>query len=76
MKVESPATLRSLGTGILQKLGVDRIAERAKVYDIWEVVRHRIQWIGITLVWIDEAHDMFRAAASSETDNMFKMLKS
>lgn len=74
-KVESPATLRSLGVAILGKLGAEGVAERTKVYDIWNMVRFRLARSGITLLWLDEAHDLFRSATSAETDNMFKMLK-
>lgn len=76
VKVESPATLRSLGAEILRKLGVDTVSERAKVYEIWAMVRHRLAVMGISVLWLDEAHDMFKSATSAETDNMFKMLKS
>ncbi|WP_299027986.1 TniB family NTP-binding protein [uncultured Sulfitobacter sp.] len=75
MKVESPATLRSLGVAILGKLGAEGVAERTKVYDVWNMVRFRLARRGITLLWLDEAHDLFRSATSAETDNMFKMLK-
>ncbi|WP_299928769.1 TniB family NTP-binding protein [uncultured Pelagimonas sp.] len=75
VKVEAPATLRSLGVSILKKLGVDELSDRAKVYSIWEMVRYRLQLMEITLVWIDEAHDMFKSASGAEIDNMFKMLK-
>ncbi|KQI69199.1 hypothetical protein AN189_06455 [Loktanella sp. 3ANDIMAR09] len=76
IKVESPATQKSLGTTILEKLGVDHIAERAKVWEIWRAVRVRLDRMGITLLWIDEAQDMFKDTAATETDNMLKMLKS
>lgn len=84
LKVESPATLRSLGVDFLKKLGVDQVSDRAKVYDIWSMVRHRIELMGISLVWIDEAQDMFpkgedgegRVKFSAEVENMFKMIKS
>jgi len=76
VKVESPATLRSLGCEVLRKLGVDTVSDRAKVYDIWAMVRHRLAVMGISVLWLDEAHDMFKSATSIETDNMFKMLKS
>jgi hypothetical protein len=75
VKVESPATLRSLGALILKKLGVDKISDRAKVYEVWDMVRHRIALMGIQLLWLDEAHDLFGQTASVETNNMFKMLK-
>lgn len=75
VKVESPATLRSLGIVILKKLGVDKVSDRAKVYEVWDMVRHRLALMGIQLLWLDEAHDLFGQTASAETNNMFKMLK-
>ena len=75
MKVESPATLRSLGVAILDKLGAEGVGERTKVYEVWNMVRHCLARRGITLVWLDEAHDLFRSTTSTEMSNMFKMLK-
>ncbi|WP_370270421.1 TniB family NTP-binding protein [Nioella sp.] len=75
MKVESPATLRSLGVDMLKKLGIDRVADRTKVYEVWDMVRRRLRILGITLVWIDEAQDMFKETLAAETQSMFKMLK-
>lgn len=75
-QVSSPATLKSLGLGILAKLGVDSVAERVKVWDIWKQVHHRLEVMGISLLWIDEAHDMFRSASAAELDSMLRMLKS
>lgn len=76
VKVASPATLRSLACQFLEVLGLNKVSERAKVHELWTLVRHRLQVLDITLVVIDEAHDMFRATAPSETDAMFRMLKS
>lgn len=75
LKVESPATLRSLGVAVLGKLDAVGVSERTKVYDIWNMVRFRLARRGVTLLWLDEAHDLFRSATSTETNNMFKMLK-
>jgi hypothetical protein len=75
VKVEAPATLRSLGVAILAKLDAVGVAERTKVYDVWNMVRFRLARRGVTLLWLDEAHDLFRSAASAETHNMFRMLK-
>jgi len=75
VKVEAPATLRSLGVDILKKLDIDKVSDRARVYEIWDMVRFRLRLMGVTLVWIDEAHDMFKSASGTETENMFKMLK-
>ena len=75
VKVETLATLRSLGVEILKKMDVDKVSERARVYDIWDMVRFRLKVMGISLLWIDEAHDMFKSTSGAETENMFKMLK-
>ena len=75
VKVESPATLRSLGVDILKKLGIDRVADRTKVYDVWDMVRKRLQIMDIKLLWIDEAHDLFSENITAETNAMFRMLK-
>jgi|GEM_PF-888697 hypothetical protein len=75
VKVESPATLRSLGVDMLKKLGIDHVADRTKVYEIWYLVRRRLRILGVTLVWIDEAQDMFKETMAAETQSMFKMLK-
>ena len=75
VKVEAPATLKSLGVDILRKLGIDMVSDRTKVYQIWRMVRHRLQLMGVTLLLIDEAHDMFKSTSGTETENMFKMLK-
>ena len=76
VKVESPATLRSLGGSILKMLGMDAVSERAKVYDVWDLVRFRLRTNGLALLWLDEAHDLFRKTRSAETASMLKMLKS
>ena len=75
VKVEAPATLRSLGVQTLKKLGVDKVSDRARVFEIWDMVRFRLKKAGISLLWIDEAHDMFKSTSGAETENMFKMLK-
>lgn len=75
VKVEAPATLRSVGISFLRQLGIDHISDRAKVYDIWSMVRTRLEVLGVTLVWIDEAQDLFRATTPEESDTVFRMLK-
>lgn len=47
MKVESPATLHSLGVAILSKLDVEGVAARTKVYEIWNMVRVRLARRGV-----------------------------
>jgi hypothetical protein len=75
-QVESPATQKSLGINVLQGLGIEHVDARAKVWEIWSMVRHRLKVMGISVLWIDEAHDLFGSGSRREVDNMFKMLKS
>ena len=76
VSVESPATLRSLACQFLEELGIDRVSERTKVHELWAMVRKLLNRRGITLVVVDEAHDMFRGASATEADAMFRMMKS
>lgn len=83
LTVKSPATLRSIGVDLLEQLGVPRPADRTKVYEVWSMVKHRIQLLDISLIWFDEAQDMFRKQENgqhvpeltTEIDNIFRMLK-
>lgn len=74
--VTSPSSLKSLGSGILYGLGIDRLSERTKIWEIWAMVKHRMHLMGIVLLWIDEAHDLFRSESAADTDHMFRMIKS
>lgn len=76
VQVPSPATLRSLGLEVLRSSGLDEVSSRAKAWDIWGVVRRRLAFLGIAVLWIDEAHDMFLSGSAREIDDMLKMLKS
>jgi hypothetical protein len=76
LTVASPATLRSLACQFLKELGIEGISDRIKVHELWTMIRHRLQRLGISLVVVDEAHDMFRATTGSEADAMFRMMKS
>jgi hypothetical protein len=76
VQVPSPATLKSLGLEILKGTGFEGVSERAKVWQIWDAVRHRLQCFGIVVLWIDEAQDLFLCRSAREIDDMLKMLKS
>ncbi|ULB09186.1 TniB family NTP-binding protein [Cereibacter azotoformans] len=75
VQVPSPATLKSLGLAILAALGIGGVHDRAKVWQIWDAVRFRLAKAGVTVVWIDEAHDLFLSRSAREIDDMLKMLK-
>lgn len=76
VSVESPATQKSLGIAILRETGIDHVAPRGTVWEIWRLVRHRLADMGVVVLWIDEAHDLFDQRSPRELDDMLKMLKS
>jgi hypothetical protein len=76
VSVPSPATLKSLGRAILSQTGYPEVPERKPVWDIWTLVRNRLKALGTTVLWIDEAHDLFHSDARHEVYRVLRMLKS
>lgn len=74
VRVPSPATLKSLGLEILRETGYPGVSKSRKEWDIWLLVRSRLKLLGTVVLWIDEAHDLFRAGKAVE--DILKMLKS
>ena len=76
VRVPSPATLKSLGLEILRQSGYPEISDRRERWSIWDLVRKRLQLLGMVVLWIDEAHDLFHTASTREIEDMLKTLKS
>jgi hypothetical protein len=74
-RVPSPATLKSLGLEILKGTGFSGVSDRARVWQIWDAVRHRLSERGILVLWIDEAQDLFLSRSAREIEDMLKTLK-
>lgn len=74
--VPSPATLKSVGLEILKMLHYPQISERRERWAIWDLVKHRLSLLGIKVLWIDEAHDLFCQSAAGERDDILRTLKS
>lgn len=74
VRVPSPATLKTLGLEILRESGYPEVSEKRREWDIWRLVRFRLQQLGTAVLWIDEAHDLFRAGKAIE--DILKMSKS
>ena len=74
VRVPSPATLKSLGLEILRETGYPGVSTKRKEWDVWQLVRSRFKLLGTVVLWIDEAHDLFRAGKAIE--DILKMLKS
>lgn len=59
--VPSPATFKSMGATLLQRSGYPVVAANREAWSMWETLRGRLKDQGITVLWIDEAHDLFCA---------------
>ncbi|UWR49781.1 TniB family NTP-binding protein [Phaeobacter inhibens] len=74
--VPSPATLKSVGLEILKALGYSKMSERRERWAIWEMVKHRLSLLGVRVLWIDEAHDLYASGSAREQEDLLKTLKS
>lgn len=59
--VPSPATFKSVGGTLLERSGYPVITANREGWSLWETLRGRLKNLGITVLWIDEAHDLFCA---------------
>lgn len=57
--VKGEANLKSLGRDLRAFTGYSKIRPTAKTSDLFDVVRHRFEFCGVGLLWIDEAHHLF-----------------
>ncbi|WP_375692083.1 ATP-binding protein [Pseudooceanicola sp. LIPI14-2-Ac024] len=74
VRVPSPATTKSLGLEILRATGYEEVSGSRKEWDIWKILRHRLRERGTVVLWIDEAHDLFRAG--KQVEDILRLLKS
>lgn len=73
--VSPEATIKSLASDILVATGYERLENKVKSHEAWAVVRHRLQMMGIGLLWIDEAHHLLRGGAGRDTVSALQTLK-
>lgn len=59
VSVPSPATFKSMGFEILRRSGYPSVSDRREAWSIWDQIRSRLKMLGISVLWIDEAHDLF-----------------
>lgn len=76
ISVPSPATMKSVGREILRASGYPMMAANRPAWDIWNAVRTKFEQLGVVVLWIDEAHDLFRSRSQSEAADILKTLKS
>lgn len=61
ISVPSPTTLKSVALALLQQTGYHVTSTRREVWSLWQQVRIRLRELGVVVLWIDEAHDLFCA---------------
>ena len=76
IQVPSPATLKSVGLAILQATGMSGISVKTTGWEIWDIVRHRLGMMGVTVLWLDEAHDLMMTRSAKEIEDTLSMIKS
>ncbi|MEN8832034.1 TniB family NTP-binding protein [Pacificibacter sp.] len=74
--VPNPATIKSVGLELLKALGYTKTSDRRERWAIWDIVKHRLQLLGVQVLWIDEAHDLYASCSAREQDDLLKTLKS
>jgi Cdc6-like AAA superfamily ATPase len=74
LRVPPEATLKGVATKILTETGYGSVREKINTSVVWDMAIHRLAQLGITILWIDEAHHMFRL--SKEVDAVLRRMKS
>ena len=59
--VPSPATFKSMTLALLEQTGYSEANPRKEAWSLWQTFRNRLHRLEISVVWIDEAHDLFCA---------------
>lgn len=70
--VPSPATLKSTIGHLLERSGYPLQERRREAWSLVQVLRTRCAMLGIVLIWLDEAHDLFCA----DRDLILRAIKS
>ncbi len=77
VRVPSPPTAKSLAIEILHATGYPTVSRSNAVTedDLMRQVRHRFKLLGTSILWIDEAHDLFGAGTSFKVDVFLKTVR-
>ncbi|MBK1636496.1 TniB family NTP-binding protein [Rhodovulum adriaticum] len=59
--VPSPATFKCMTLELLERSGYPEVSGRREAWNMWQVLRNRLRMLGVSVLWIDEAHDLFCA---------------
>lgn len=75
MNVENEPTVKALAKLLLKSSGYGKISETAKGDVLWMILLHRIALLGIKLIWIDEAHHVFKPGSGRDITSSLRAMK-
>lgn len=58
LRVPPEATLKGMATEIMENTGYPKVNDRLRTMELWAMALNRLSMLGITILWIDEAHHM------------------
>jgi type II secretory pathway predicted ATPase ExeA len=76
VSVLAEATLKGVAVEILHQTGYEVDGKKLQVAEAWETARHRMAILGISVLWIDEAHHLLTSGPGRETTMVLRRLKS
>lgn len=74
MRVPAEATLKGLATDILKVTGYSKVNKNLRTMELWDMALKKLASLGITILWIDEAHHLLEKA--NEVIQVLRRLKS
>ncbi|SEQ86635.1 Predicted ATPase [Loktanella sp. DSM 29012] len=74
--VNPDATLKGLAISILSETGYDVDPTKIQVAPAWEMVSHRMNMLGTSVLWIDEAHHLLTSGPGRDAATALRRLKS
>ncbi|WP_435988783.1 TniB family NTP-binding protein [Sulfitobacter sp. SH24] len=74
IRVPAEATLKGVATDILTQTGYHNVNSKWRTSEVWNMAVNRLATLGITVLWIDEAHHMLEI--KKEVAPVLRRLKS
>lgn len=76
VKIENEPSVKALAALLLKASGYTKISPSANGDILWTMLLHRISLLGIKLIWIDEAHHVFRPGPGRDLVSSLRAMKS
>jgi hypothetical protein len=72
-RVSASPTLKGVATDILKVVGYEKVHSGLRSSQVWDMVVHKLASLGITVLWLDEAHHMLEL--QKERTDVLRRLK-